>query len=243
MRGSSTRAAAAAALVVALVAALAGPTAPGAHAIVRGQPGSQIYFAASVQDRAGGHFCGGSLIDPSWVLTAKHCLQGRAIETVQLRTGTPHHNSGGTLHVPVLIRHHPSADLALVRLGGTSSGRPVPIAAASPPVGTRTLILGWGSTCVNTWCASAVVHELPTSVLSDGACAADVTTICTDNPYGGGNCVGDDGSPQVQGSTSSWELVGTALRPSFPTCGSAPSTYLDVTAFRGWINSMTGIGS
>ncbi|GAB2966422.1 S1 family peptidase [Saccharothrix stipae] len=240
------------AFAAALAAVFLHPSTPEARGIVGGAPATEIYYAASVQERVGvnqdgtgDHFCTGALIGTRWVLTARHCVQGRQLGAVQLRTGSMNRTSGGSLVLPVRFIAHPAVDLALVELDRAASGRPVAIAAASAPSGAFTTIMGWGGTCRSTGpCASpSTLQTLRTSVLPDTSCTSGLGhIICTNNPNYNGNCAGDDGGPQVGGvSTSSPELVGTATTPSGPGCGLTPTVYVDVPQYRSWITAMTGI--
>ena len=92
--------------------------------------------------------CGGTLIDVSWVLFAKHCIT---------ETGATVDNSGfligsrtagqGTPHTPERFFLEPNTDTALVQLEDPFSNPSAvePIGRTVPPVNAEVAIRGWGS--------------------------------------------------------------------------------------------------
>ncbi|TQJ03048.1 S1 family peptidase [Amycolatopsis cihanbeyliensis] len=210
--------------------------------IVGGHDATQTYsFMASLQSYWGSHSCGGSLIEPNWVVTAKHCGQ-----PAQVRVGTTNRTSGGSVARVAQRIAHPSIDLALLRLSSSVRQEPIQIAQNSGSVGTSTRIIGWGQTCApRGGCGAPVtLQELDTSIVSDRSCRGinGAAEICTNNPDGNkGACYGDSGGPQVKRVNGTWQLIGATSRSGNgdPTCATGPSIYVDVSYFADWIDRNT----
>lgn len=216
--------------------------------IVGGTPAANYTFMASLQTLTGSHTCGASVVHANWAVTARHCVAGVSPSTRQLRVGSSNRTSGGVV-VPVsAIFNHATGDLSLLQIGTVPAGyTPILIAATSGPVGTFTRIMGWGQTCPNPGGCGAPVQlqQLNTSIVNDALCSGIVaaTEICTNNPGGvAGACYGDSGGPEIKSVGGRWQLIGATSRSGGGSvCAVAPSIYVDVPAFRPWIQATTGL--
>lgn len=234
------------AIAYASPAAFAG-TPPGDPAtgpfIVGGHDATEVYpFSASLQNRSGFHFCGAALIRPNWLATAKHCVEGDAPSSIQVRIGSNNRTSGGTLVGVSRIATNPANDAAVLQLTSPVPQAPLPI-AGSAPTGASIRLLGWGATRDPGGSSPIIQQELDTTILPDSRCGTGQWEICVNNPGGtAGACYGDSGGPAITRTGGGWALVGMTHAGTSSICAQGPSIYTDAVANRAWIESIVGPG-
>nr|WP_221447819.1 trypsin-like serine protease [Saccharothrix violaceirubra] len=177
--------------------------------------------------------CTATIIAPTWILTAKHCVSGG---NLSFRIGSLDQTSGGTVANGAQIVNHSASDLSLVRLDRSVSATYIRLGAAgSVTVGQSVQVYGWGAT---SQCGSEINCQSQRLKVA----TVTVTGGCTDAYNGSAICArrgngitagGDSGGPMVANGTQ----VGVASTSDRQTT----TAYTNVTRYRSWIQSVAGV--
>ncbi|GHJ94288.1 hydrolase [Streptomyces sp. NE5-10] len=176
--------------------------------------------------------CSATIIAPTWILTAKHCVTGGGLS---FRIGSLDQHSGGTLANGVQTYTH-SADLALVRLDRSVTatyarlGQP-----GSVTVGQNVQVYGWGAT---SQCGSEATCQSRYLKVAN----VTVTGGCRD-AYGGSAICARRGDGITAGGDSGGPMMANGVQVGVASTSDRQTTtaYTNVTAYRSWIQSIAGV--
>src|SRR3954466_12230610 len=252
------------------VSALALAAAP-SPAIVGGHDAAAGAYPSVAEVHLGKSFvCTGTLIAPTWVLTAGHCgsVTGAAVATpvswpaplIDVYIGSNKAGQGEKAPVARAVVE-PSYlatsgyDVTLLQLASPSTKAPTKVAGASERSiwnpGVTETIVGWGAT-KDGGSLPSTLQEGRVPITTDAYCAGaydnfDATTmVCAGFPQGGvDTCQGDSGGPMFgQTSAGALKVVGATSFGEGCARAGKPGVYARVgdSTLREWIRSHAPAG-
>jgi secreted trypsin-like serine protease len=263
-------------IALAMAAAVALPPAPAAAGpspqIIGGdpaEPGEYPFMAAILNETISGNdyqrqFCGGSLVDDDWVLTAAHCVEDTEASSLAVAVGRRVLTSTeGARRSVVQVVVHPSwgsptsmaHDAALLRLSSPVTGiTPIDLAVAADDTfevgGTVLTVIGWGSTTAKGQPSYPDdLHEVDVPAVSDARCGRvygasfhRASMLCA-GASGIDSCYGDSGGPLFARRAEGPVQLGIVSWGNGCAKKRFPGVYGEVNnaSIRSWVTSLAGV--
>ena len=217
--------------------------------VSKGQPASQV-------------FCGASVINEEWILTAAHCLVGTNASQLEVITGADTLSKATTANrfQAAQIIMHPNYndntivnDIALIKLNKPTQAQSVAFAtdanATLYETGQAVSVAGWGNQSTNAEKYPNQLHAVDLQIADFKQCSTtynglESSMICATSPKGDkDSCQGDSGGPLVARTEKGSTVVGIVSFGDKCASKTHPGVYTKVSAFNKFIENNTGISA
>jgi secreted trypsin-like serine protease len=234
----------------------------GRPATIADHPWQVALLAATVPDNSRAHFCGGIIIGAQWIMTAAHCVERGAPETVDVLFDTASLKSGGkrikTSRIIVNPDYTPgadppNADIALIAVKETlperMTIRGLGSAENDPNPGTAVTVTGWGAVAENQaksdQLLAVTVQYIRRDPCNDAKSHNGKVTLrmlCAGDFKGGSDaCSEDSGGPGVSMIGPTKKVVGIVSWGEGCARVNKPGVYTRTSQFATWVKDTTGI--
>jgi secreted trypsin-like serine protease len=233
---------------------------------------TEFPWQISMQTTSGFHFCGGSILDAEWILTASHCVDGQSPSAFRIVAGVTRvsqSSSGQVRNVaqiimfPGYVTPEQGKDVSLVRLStpltlNSTTVKAIPIVTAADASagvtnpGVNSTVTGWG-TLSSGGSSPDILQKVTVPLISNADANAayqpEGITITADQLGAGllgvggrDSCQGDSGGPLVVQTASGTKLAGVVSWGFGCADANFPGMYARVSSFEQFITSRGGGG-
>jgi len=187
-------------------------------------------WMVSIQSKSDSeHFCGGSLIGESYILTAAHCIEDAQSNEIQVVVSEYHLQQTSQQEQVIAIKniymhqgYGDDNDIAVLELATPTSKPPVKLVNANLnnglDVGANMTVMGWGNQLTEGEKFPDILQEVQVPLADHTQCKtnyAGIDITITDNMLCAGlatggkdSCQGDSGGPLVYQKDSDWFQTG-----------------------------------